>query len=155
MKVMFVTGSGGHTKRSIQLSEKITADKIFVVPFESELTKQKVGSNYISVISPRYQAKSNLILTIIRTLFLFLHGLLILIITRPNVVISTGSGLTYPIFMMAKFLRIKTIYIESPSRVYRPSKAGALLLGKVDLWLSSWPELARRYEGVEYMGMIA
>lgn len=155
MKVMFVTGSGGHTKRVLQLSEKISTDKIFIVPYESELTKQKIGSNYISVISPRYRAKSNLILTVFRTLFLFLHSLIILLVTRPDVAISTGSGLTYPIFMMAKFLRIKTIYIESPSRVYRPSKAGALLLGKVDLWLSSWPELTRQYEGVEYMGMIA
>ncbi|MCK5150917.1 MAG: hypothetical protein KAQ65_03710 [Candidatus Thorarchaeota archaeon] len=155
MKVMFVTGSGGHTKRIIQLSKQISAEKVFVVPYESTLTKKKIGSNYISVLSPRYKAKSNIILTIIRTLFLFLHSLFILIITKPNVAISTGSGLTYPIFMMAKLLRIKTVYIESPSRVYAPSKAGMLLLGKVDLWLSSWPELARRYDGVEYMGLIA
>lgn len=152
---MFVMGSGGHTKRALQLSSQTNAQKIFVVPFESELTKKKVGNGYISVISPRYTAKANLVLTVIRTLFLFLHGFLLLIVTRPSIAISTGSGLTYPIFMMARLLRIKTVYIESPSRVFRPSKAGAMLMGKVDLWLSSWPELARRYKGVEYMGMVA
>ncbi len=155
LKVMFVTGSGGHTKRILQLSNQIKAEKVFVVPYESKLTKEKVGPGYISVFSPRYRAKDSTIMTIFRTLFLFLHSLFILMVTRPKVAISTGSGLTFPIFMMARFLRIKTIYIESPSRVYAPSKAGALLLGKVDLWLSSWPELARKYEGVEYKGMIA
>jgi UDP-N-acetylglucosamine:LPS N-acetylglucosamine transferase len=68
--------------------------------------------------------------------------------------ISTGSGLTIPPFLLAGFFRIKTIYIESPSRVYYPSLAGKMLIGKTSLWLSSWPELAERYKGVEYKGMI-
>jgi hypothetical protein len=68
--------------------------------------------------------------------------------------ISTGSGLTIPPFLLASFFRIRTIYIESPSRVFYPSLAGKMLIGKTSLWLSSWPELAQRYEGVEYRGMI-
>ena len=71
-----------------------------------------------------------------------------------DVLISTGSGLTLPPFLMARLFGFNTIFIESPSRVYRPSIAGRLLIGKVDLWLSSWPDLAERYEGVEYRGMI-
>jgi UDP-N-acetylglucosamine:LPS N-acetylglucosamine transferase len=155
MRILFVLGSGGHTRRGIVLSEQIKAEKYFVVPWESKLTKRKVGHNYFSVISPRYQARSNTLLSVIRTVFLFLHGLVLLFVIRPAVAISTGSGLTYPIFMMAKMIGIKTIFIETPSRVYKPSIAGRLLLGKVDLWLASWPELAERCKGIEYMGMIA
>jgi len=149
-----VLGSGGHTRRGIALSEQIRADKFFIVPWESKLTKRKVRQRYFSVISPRYQAGSSMPLTVVRTLFLFLHGLILLLMIRPNVAFSTGSGLTFPIFLMAKMIGVKTVFIESPSRVYRASIAGYLLLGKVDLWLSSWPELAERYKGVEYMGMI-
>lgn len=154
MRVLFVLGSGGHTARGIILSNQIMAEKYFMVPWESEVTKQKVGSNYFSVLSPRFRAKDNRIMTVLRTLFLFLHSFLILLYVRPRVLISTGSGLTIPPFLIASFFRIKTIYIESPSRVYYPSIAGKLLIGKTDLWLSSWPELAERYEGVEYRGMI-
>ena len=93
-------------------------------------------------------------MTVLRTLVLFIHGLALLLIIRPDVAISTGSGLTYPVFLMARMIGVKTVFIESPSRVYRASIAGRLLLGKVDLWLSSWPELAERYRGIEYMGMI-
>ncbi len=155
MRILFVLGSGGHTRRGIVLADQIKAEKYFIVPWESKLTKRKVGHKYFSVISPRYQARSNTLLSVIRTLFLFLHGLVLLFVIRPAVAISTGSGLTYPIFLMAKMIGIKTIFIETPSRVYRPSIAGRLLLGKVDLWLASWPELAERYKGIEYMGMIA
>jgi UDP-N-acetylglucosamine:LPS N-acetylglucosamine transferase len=151
---LFVLGSGGHTTRGLILSQQIKANKFYVVPWESEVTRKKVGKDYFSVISPRFRAKDNILMTIVRTLFLFLHSFLILIITRPDIVVSTGSGLTIPPFFLARFLRIKTIYIESPSRVYSPSIAGRLLIGKVDLWLSSWPELAKRYNGIEYRGMI-
>ena len=154
MRILFVLGSGGHTTRGIILSKQIKAQKFFMVPWESEVTKQKVGSNYFSVLSPRFRAKDNRIMTVLRTLFLFLHSLMILFYIRPNIVISTGSGLTIPPFLLASFFRIKTVYVESPSRVYYPSVAGKILMGKTSLWLSSWPELAERYEGVEYRGMI-
>ena len=154
LRVLFVLGSGGHTARGLILSNQIEAEKYFIVPWESEVTKQKVGKNYFSVISPRFRAKDNRIMTVLRTLFLFLHSLMILFYVRPHIVISTGSGLTIPPFLLASFFRIKTIYFESPSRVYYPSMAGKILIGKTSLWLSSWPELAKRFEVVEYRGMI-
>lgn len=154
LKVLFVLGSGGHTARGLILSNQLNAKKYYIVPWESNVTKQKVGKNYYSVLSPRFRAKDSVIMTVLRTLFLFIHSFMILLIVRPKIIISTGSGLTIPPFLVAKFLRIKTIYIESPSRVYYPSIAGKLLIGKTNLWLSSWPELAKRYEGVEYRGMI-
>ncbi len=147
-------GSGGHTTRGLILSKQIKAEKFFIVPWESEVTKQKVGKNYFSVISPRFRAKDNRIMTVLRTLFLFLHSFMILFYVRPNIMISTGSGLTIPPFLLSAFFRIKTIYIESPSRVYYPSMTGKFLIGNTSLWLSSWPELAERYQGVEYRGMI-
>jgi UDP-N-acetylglucosamine:LPS N-acetylglucosamine transferase len=125
-----------------------------MVPWESEVTKKKVGDNYFSVISPRFRAKDNRVMSVLRTLFLFLHSLVILLAVRPDVLVSTGSGLTLPPFLVARVFGIRTIYIESPSRVYNPSIAGKLLMGKVTLWLSSWPELAQRYSGVKYRGMI-
>lgn len=147
-------GSGGHTTRGLILSKQVKHEKFYIVPWESEVTKQKVGKNYFSVISPRFRAKDSRVMSAVRTLFLFLHSLFIFLIVRPDVLISTGSGLTLPPFLVARVFGIKTIFIESPSRVYNPSIAGRLLLGKVNLWLSSWPELAKRYLGVEYEGVI-
>lgn len=154
MRLLFVLGSGGHTARGLILSEQVHCEKYYMVPWESEVTKKKVGNNYFSVISPRFRAKDNKVMSVLRTLFLFLHSLVILLIVRPDVLVSTGSGLTLPPFLVARVLRIKTIFIESPSRVYNPSIAGRLLIGKVSLWLASWPELANRFSGVDYRGMV-
>ena len=154
MKILFVLGSGGHTTRSLILSKQLRVEKSFIVPWESALTKKKVNQKYFSVVSPRYKAKSNKILTIIRTIFLFLHSILILMIVRPDVVISTGSGISVPPFLVAKALGFKTVYFESPSRVHKPSIAGEMLIGKTTKWISSWEELAQNYNDAEYGGII-
>lgn len=154
MRVLFILGSGGHTTRGLLLSKQNKEDSYFIIPWESKTTKAKVREKYFSVISPRFRAKDNRIMSGIRTIFLFLHSLIILFVVRPKIIISTGSGLTIPSFLIAGLLRIKTLYVESPSRIYRPSIAGSFLIGKVDMWLSSWSELANIYEKVEYRGMI-
>ncbi|TFF92809.1 hypothetical protein EU546_07095 [Candidatus Thorarchaeota archaeon] len=154
MRVLFVLGSGGHTARGLILSRQLEAEKYYMIPWESQVTKKKVGENYFSVISPRFRAKDNQLMSVFRTLFLLLHSLFILFIARPDAIISTGSGLTLPPFLVARLFGIKTIYVESPSRVYYPSISGKLLIGKTDSWLSSWPDLAERYPGVEYGGMV-
>jgi UDP-N-acetylglucosamine:LPS N-acetylglucosamine transferase len=40
---------------------------------------------------------------------------------RPKVILSTGSSIAVSFFLVAKFFRIKTIYVESPTRVKNPS----------------------------------
>ena len=154
MRLLFVLGSGGHTSRGLILSKEGQHEMYYIVPWESEVTKVKVEKNYFSVISPRFRAKDSRVMSVFRTLFLFLHSLIILLVVKPKVLISTGSGLTLPPFLLARFLGMKTRFIESPSRVFNPSIAGKFLLGKVDRWFSSWPELVEQFPGVEYKGMI-
>jgi UDP-N-acetylglucosamine:LPS N-acetylglucosamine transferase len=85
---------------------------------------------------------------------LFVCSLFILLFTGVRVVFSTGSGIAFPVFLIAKALGKKTVFIESPSRVYKPSKTGKLLLGKVDLWLGSWSELTKYANSIKYMGLL-
>ena len=155
MTILFVLGSGGQTTRALKLSEQLDYEKYYLVPWESEHTKSKVKGRYFSVLSPRFRAKDNVLLTVFRTLILFMHSLLILLILRPKLLVSTGSGITIPPFLVARFLRIKTVFIESPSRIYRPSIAGKLLLGKTTLWISSWEELVENNRFITYGGIIS
>ena len=153
-RILFIFGSGGHATRGQILSRQMTEyDQFFMVPWESNVAKARAGENQYSVLSPRFRAKDNQIMTIFRTVFLFIHSLIIIIITRPGVVVSTGSGITMPPFLIASLLKIPTIYFESPSRVYEPSLAGRFLMNKTTLWFSSWKEMQERYD-VTYGGII-
>jgi len=154
LKVLFVLGSGGHTTHSLNFARNINATKIFIVPWGATATKGLIEKKYFSVLSPRYRAKDNKVMSVFRTIFLFFQSLLILLKIRPNIVISTGPGIALFPMLISKMFRIRTIFIETPNRVYFPSITGKMLIGKVDLFLSSWIELAHRFEGIEYKGML-
>ena len=151
---LIVAGAGGHTSRAIKLAELLPGRTCFIIPFLANVSKQKIGKNYFAVPSPRFRAKSNLLMTVFRTIFLFVCSFFILLFTRVHVVFSTGSGIALPVLLMAKVLGKKTVFIESPSRVYKPSKTGKLLLGHTDMWLGSWVEMIKYSSVIKYMGLL-
>lgn len=151
---LIVAGSGGHTSRALKLAGLLPGRTCFIIPYLAEISKQKIKNDYFAIPAPRFRANSNLLMTVFRTIFLFICSFFILLFTRVRVVFSTGSGIALPVLLTAKVLGRKTIYIESPSRVYKPSKTGKSLLGKVDLWLGSWIEMMKYSNAIKYMGLL-
>jgi UDP-N-acetylglucosamine:LPS N-acetylglucosamine transferase len=77
-----------------------------------------------------------------------------LLLFRPTLMVSCGTGLTVPIFYSARLLGIKTVFIESMSRVETLSITGRMLLGKTDLFMVQWPDLATRIPAAIYGGQL-
>jgi hypothetical protein len=59
---------------------------------------------------------------------------------RPDVVVSTGAGIAFPFFLVAKVLRIRTIYVEVFDRVDSATLTGRLCYPLSDLFLVQWEE---------------
>lgn len=75
-----------------------------------------------------------------------------LCLERPDVVISTGMGyVDIVIFPFCKFVRTKTVYIESSSNIAATSNTAKLVRKFSDHFLVQWPELAEEI-GAEYHG---
>ena len=73
---------------------------------------------------------------------------------RPDLIISTGAGIAVPFIYIAKIFKIKTIYIESLTRVEKLSLTGKLIYPIVDLLLVQWPELEKKYSKAKFKGQI-
>lgn len=71
---------------------------------------------------------------------------------RPDVILSTGAGLALPAAVLAKLAGTPFIFVESPCCVTRLSVTGRLIRPFTARFLVQWPELARRFSGVEYRG---
>lgn len=151
---LIVTGSGGHTSRALKLAKLLPGRVCYIIPYLAEVSKQKIKKDYFAIPAPRFRATSNILMTVFRTIFLFICSFFILLFTGVRGVFSTGAGIALPVLLVAKAMGKKTVYIESPSRVYKPSKTGEFLLGKVDLWLGSWPELTKYANSIQYMGLL-
>lgn len=86
-------------------------------------------------------------LTIIQSLAVFLKE-------KPDVVISTGAGITIPICYLAKIFGKKVIFIESFSRVTQPSIAGMVAYPASNLFIVQWKPLLKFYKRAVYGGTI-
>ena len=70
---------------------------------------------------------------------------------RPDVVLSTGGGVTFPVFLVGKLMGARLIYVESLTRVDGPSLTGKLVYPLVDRFFVQWPEAATRRR-MEFVG---
>ncbi len=84
---------------------------------------------------------------------LALRMLWILIRERPDCVISTGAAPGYFGLRFGKWLRARTIWLDSIANVESISMAGQRVRSYADLWLTQWPHLARE-SGPQYLGKV-
>jgi UDP-N-acetylglucosamine:LPS N-acetylglucosamine transferase len=74
---------------------------------------------------------------------------------KPDLIISTGSEIAIPSYILARFMRIKTIYIESWSRVKTGSGTGRILYYISNVFLVQWPDLLKKYgKKAKYKGAV-
>jgi hypothetical protein len=71
---------------------------------------------------------------------------------RPDVLVSSGAAVAFPFFLVARVLRIKTIYIEVYDRIDLPTLTGRLCYPLSDLFLLQWQEQQRFYPRGKLIG---
>jgi beta-1,4-N-acetylglucosaminyltransferase len=74
---------------------------------------------------------------------------------RPDMILTTGSGVAAPFLWLAKPLGIPTIFVESITRITELSLTARLVKPFATKVLVQWPELVEQYSGVEFHGRIA
>lgn len=84
-----------------------------------------------------------------------IQSLYFLILERPDVIISTGSGMAFPsIFFGKKIFKTKIIYICSAADVTSPSRTPAVAYKYSDLFCVQWPELLKVFPKAKYIGVL-
>jgi len=135
MKICLVCSHGGHLSEMLQLMDAFEGHETFFITYDSARTRglerryllRNIGTN------PLIMAQA------------FLSILRILLREKPKLIVSTGSEIAIPAFYLAKILRIKTIFIESWTRVDRPTGTGKLVYPFSDVFLVQWERLLQRY----------
>ena len=73
---------------------------------------------------------------------------------RPDLVVSTGAGVAFPFFLVARLLGIKTTYIEVYDRIDLATLSGKLCYPLSDLFLLQWQEQQRLYPRGKVIGTL-
>jgi UDP-N-acetylglucosamine transferase subunit ALG13 len=65
--------------------------------------------------------------------------------TRPQIVITTGAGITVPFCLFARLQGARMIFVETMARVTGPSASGKVLSRLADRVIVQWPEAMSAY----------
>lgn len=156
--MVVVLGRGGHTTQTFALVDLLgnRFDYIYMIALLDYLTPKKIRipGQVLPVLAPRSLPQDSKVMSVLRTLATLILSFVYFVIFRPKIVVSCGTGLTVPIFYAARILGVKTVYIESLSRVESLSITGRLLHGKTDLFLVQWESLLTHAPGAIYGGQL-
>ena len=146
MKIALVCSHGGHLTEILYLLEAFKDHEVFFITYANFRTKELDYNKYLL---------ENIGTSYVKMSKAFLQMFKILINEKPDIIISTGSEIAIPAFILAKFLRIKTIFIESLCRIKTKSGTGKIVYYLSDVFLVQWPELLDIYgKKAKYRGSV-
>lgn len=73
---------------------------------------------------------------------------------RPRVVITTGAGVAVPFAWIGRLHGAKVVYVESLTRIDRPSLSCRLVAPFASRTYAQWPELERSLPKARYVGSV-
>ena len=145
MKLLLISSAGGHFTELLQLKEVFEKFDHVIVSADREDTH---GIADYLVDDPGTNS--------LNYLKLILTSLSILLKENPDVIITTGAGIAFPMILLGKLLGKKIVFIESICRFEDLSRTGKWVykLRLYDLFLVQWPELQKKYPKTKYWGQV-
>jgi beta-1,4-N-acetylglucosaminyltransferase len=73
---------------------------------------------------------------------------------RPRVVLTTGAGVAVPFAWVGRLRQARVVYVESFTRIDRPSLSCKLIAPIADRIYGQWPEFAAAVRKARYAGSV-
>ena len=145
-RLCLVSSSGGHWEQLQKLQPLIDKYDGFLV---TEKTQFPENAKYFMI---QTDLKDKLM-----PLKMFvngIHALGVWIKERPDFVITTGTMVAYPFYMLAVLFHKKIVYIETFGRANMPTEAGKKMEKHADLFIVQWETQVKHYKKAIYGGCL-
>ena len=172
--IMIILGSGGHTGEILLMIQKLDFNKFsscYFVSSHNDKNSENKAKESIQIDKYKntkfcflkiYRARNvgqSFISSIPTTLYALFQSFFILIKYRPNMVVTNGPGVAFPILFIGFILRIlmilsefKIMFIESYCRTKSISLCGKIVEPFCDRFIVLWKNLETKKR--EYLGKI-
>ena len=141
MTVLLVCSMGGHWAEMRLLQPAFVGRRMVLVTYQSAVAQDAGGHRL-----------HNLGTNPFRHAMAFVRAARILRLERPRLIMSTGSEIALPFFLLARLVGIPTIYVESVTRVRSLSGTGRILRRVATRFYVQWPGLAAADPRLRYAG---
>lgn len=145
-KIILVSSSGGHFEQLKKLKPLIEKYDGCIV---TEKTKFDADAKYLM---RQTDLKDKLMP--IKMLLNSFSAMFVWLKERPDFIITTGTMVAYPFYILARLFRKKFIFIETFGRADMPTVAGKKMEKYSDLFLVQWESQKKHYKKAEFVGVL-
>lgn len=149
-KIGFVASSGGHWEELMCLKDIAEKNDSFFVTEKGGQAHD--FNNHRLYLFPQINRRE--LLFVLKFIAIIFKSLRIVIIEKPNVLITTGALISVPVCTLGKIFGAKIIYIESFARVENASLTGKIMYRRADLFLVQWESMLKVFPKAKYVGGI-
>ncbi|HEX5763374.1 MAG TPA: PssD/Cps14F family polysaccharide biosynthesis glycosyltransferase [Solirubrobacterales bacterium] len=147
LRVMLVCSPGGHLQQMLALRPSWDGlERVWVTLDGPEVGQLLSGEEVVIAHGPTNRSLSRLLRNLVLA-FKLLRA------SRPAVVLSTGAGVAVPFFVVAKLCGVRTVYVESLTRIDGLSLSGRLVYPLADRFFVQWPSTSGRRRA-RYVGSV-
>lgn len=149
-KICFAASTGGHFEQLMMLKPLMIKYDSIIVTEKSQYSVENKGikTYYLNQVNRKEK------IFLFRMIMNSLKTIKILIIEKPDIIISTGALSTIPLCLFGKLLRKKIIFIESFAKINSPTLTGKLVYKFADQFYVQWEEMKQIYPNAIYKGGI-
>lgn len=145
-KICLVSSSGGHWEQLQKLKPLIEKYNGFLV---TEKTQFPADAQYFMI---QTDLKDKLMLP--KMLVNSLRAIKIWVCEKPDFIITTGTMIAYPFYLLSIIFRKKFIFIETFGRADMPTVAGRLMEKHSNLFIVQWKSQVKHYKKAIYGGCL-
>lgn len=146
-RICFVSSSGGHWEQLQKL--EVLRDR-----YEGFFVTEKTGFDAPLAKYFMMQTGLNDKLMPFKMIRNSIYTVFIWIKERPDFVVTTGTMIAYPFYLLAKLTKKKFIFIETYGRPSTPTIAGKKMEKGTDLFIVQWESQKEFYKDAVYGGCL-
>ena len=135
MKIFLVSSHGGHLTEINELQEAFSGHEVFNLTYRSPRTERLERVCLVDNFSEKPWLLGIALLKIIK----------MITTEKPDVVVSTGAEIALPVFVISRIAGIRTIFLESCTRIRHPSKTGRIIYHFSSHFFVQWKDLLDSY----------
>lgn len=145
-RLCLVSSSGGHWEQLKRLKPLIDKYDGF---FVTEKTQFESNAKYMMI---QTDLKDKLM--IFKMIVNSFRALKIWIKEKPDFVITTGTMVAYPFYLLCRMTKKKFVFIETFGRADMPTVAGRIMEKHSDLFIVQWKSQLKHYKKAVYGGCL-
>lgn len=142
-KILAVASGGGHWVQLLRLRPAFAGHKVTYVSTNAGYRSDVDSTLYVVADGNMWQK--------LRLLLMFLQVARIVILQRPDVVVTTGAAPGFAAIFFGRLIGARTVWIDSIANSEELSSSGKQARRWASAWVTQWQQLAE-VNGPEYWG---